>query len=232
AIAESLIAAMTAWSETDAVAADVGVEMHETTDDRAREAASAASGVSMSVRMVHGMMGEIGARMLKTIESVRHTRTVAEAAVEEVGRTTQRVKELDMAVKAIADLSELIKTIANQTNLLALNATIEAARAGAAGAGFAVVANEVKTLASRTSKATEEISRALSAVCIAKDQVGESIGATHRSFADIENQVEIISRNIDEDKTVIETIDKFISDAAKNVDEISTTLEQMAAESN
>lgn len=66
---------MTAWRDTDAVADDVGVEMHEATDDRAREAASAASGVSMSVRM------------LKTIEGVHHTCTVAEAAVEEVGRS-------------------------------------------------------------------------------------------------------------------------------------------------
>lgn len=182
AIAESLIAAMSAWSEINAVAEDAGVEMHEAIDDRARETASAASGVSMS------------ARMLKTIESLHHTRIVAESAVEEVGRTTQRVKELDTAVKAIA----------NQTNLLALNATIEAARAGAAGAGFAVVATEVKTLAGRPSKATEEISRALSAVCVAKDQVGESVVTAQCSFADI-----------DEDKTVIETIGTFISAAAK-----------------
>lgn len=69
------------------------------------------------------------------------------------------VKEREIALHAtVADLAEIVKTISNiagQTNLLALNATIEAARAGDAGPGFAVVANEVKRLASDTKMATD-----------------------------------------------------------------------------
>jgi methyl-accepting chemotaxis protein len=64
----------------------------------------------------------------------------------------------------VGEVVELIKHIAEQTNLLALNATIEAARAGTAGRGFSVVANEVKALASQTAKATEEIGARVSQI--------------------------------------------------------------------
>ena len=87
-------------------------------------------------------------------------------------KSNEFVGGLSQATARIGDVVDLISRIAAQTNLLALNATIEAARAGDAGKRFAIVASEVKSLASQTSKATEEIGDQIAAVqSAAKDAV-------------------------------------------------------------
>src|SRR5206468_10528032 len=89
---------------------------------------------------------------------------VANTAVDEATRTTEVVDQLGNSSSQIGDVVRVITSIAGQTNLLALNATIEAARAGDAGRGFAIVANEVKELAQETAKATEDIARRVQAI--------------------------------------------------------------------
>ncbi|MFJ5297631.1 methyl-accepting chemotaxis protein [Pseudomonas sp. NPDC088368] len=86
-------------------------------------------------------------------EAIAHIERLA----TEVGHSTEAMSELKRESDKIGSVLDVIKSVAQQTNLLALNAAIEAARAGEAGRGFAVVADEVRSLAQRTQKSTEEI---------------------------------------------------------------------------
>ena len=100
--------------------------------------------------------------------------------VTEIERASEVIKRLDEKSKGVGSVLDVIKGLAEQTNLLALNAAIEAARAGEQGRGFAVVADEVRTLATRSHQATEEIENIIAQLQTeAKDAVTVMDAAKH-----------------------------------------------------
>ncbi|MBS0371265.1 MAG: methyl-accepting chemotaxis protein [Proteobacteria bacterium] len=115
-----------------------------------------------------------------TIAIQKIAATVAEAA--------RQIHELEDRTKQVSSIANVIKDIAGQTNLLALNAAIEAARAGEQGRGFAVVADEVRKLAERTSSATIEIEQMI--VGIQKDTIG-AVSAMNSALPEVEQGVEL-----------------------------------------
>ncbi|MFT5163595.1 MAG: methyl-accepting chemotaxis protein [Alteromonadaceae bacterium] len=112
------------------------------------------------------------------IDAVDLTIAEMEQSVNEVKQTSREIEALDEASQKIYNITDTIHQIADQTNLLALNAAIEAARAGEHGRGFAVVADEVRKLASKTSEATVEITDLIK---ILKEKVEQSIEAMGRA---------------------------------------------------
>jgi methyl-accepting chemotaxis protein len=127
-------------------------------------ASAGAHEASTNVQTVASAAEELSASINEIGSQLDHAKAVAVQALGEAEATDAEIAGLARAAQRIGDVVDLIRSIAEQTNLLALNATIEAARAGEAGKGFAVVASEVKTLATQTAKATEEISRQIASV--------------------------------------------------------------------
>ena len=124
----------------------------------------------MSRKLLRSFFASIGEIDKKFDRSI----AISETAVAGARRTDAAVVALVTEADKVGEVVQLIKHVAAQTNLLALNATIEAARAGAAGKGFSVVANEVKGLAAQTAKATEEISARVSQIqATVRNSVGE-----------------------------------------------------------
>ena len=153
----------------------------------------------------------------KNIESVKAQRDDVINSVETVSQDTMTLENgatsLNESVNSIGAIISLIKDISDQTNLLALNAAIEAARAGEHGRGFAVVADEVRKLAERTQKATQEVELNISQL---KQNSGEILDLTQKFRTNGNHISDILSIFFNELDSVIENSSK-ITNITENI---------------
>ncbi|HYH21989.1 MAG TPA: methyl-accepting chemotaxis protein [Azospirillum sp.] len=159
-----------------------------------------------------------------TSEVGRHAAEAAEDAVaaeREAVRSNEMVKALAFVAERIGAVVKLINDIARQTNLLALNATIEAARAGNAGRGFAIVANEVKALANQTARATKDISGQITAVQDETRRAVEAIQSISAMISDVRDITSGIATALDDHGTVTGDIIKNLRRATQGVQEVA-----------
>jgi len=149
-------------SSTQTVAAAVN-EMEMTVKD----ISDSANKASESAEISQSTSVSCGDFVSQTIEQMQ-------ALESSMGTSVNSVTELSSEIQSITQVLEVIKGISEQTNLLALNAAIEAARAGEQGRGFAVVADEVRTLAQRTAESTEQINAMIASL---NSKAGETVSA-------------------------------------------------------
>ena len=216
-------------------------EMSATSHEVARLAQSTADGAKKSQEIIQRSQSALSI----AVQGVKNLST-------DMGNASESITQVAARSEEITRIIDVIKAIAEQTNLLALNAAIEAARAGEQGRGFAVVADEVRTLASKTQNSTDEINsmiqslqqevtKAVGIIDNSSSKAAESVEQTNLAFTSLNEVVattDSINDNADqvaaaaeEQSQVAEEINKnltIIGDAADTLAELS----QQSEESN
>jgi len=198
-------------------------EMEQAIDEISRSTTE----VAEDAKNADGRVSDIAAQFRQAVGDIA-------ALSNSVSDSAQVIRELEQETTGIVSLLEVIQGIAEQTNLLALNAAIEAARAGEQGRGFAVVADEVRTLAGKTQQATEDINnmidklqsgvqRAVSSMQGGEETAGRSVEAARESeshisevsgaLVRIKDRVLQVAAAIEEQTSVINDINQNLNEA-------------------
>ena len=202
-------------SETEQVATAM-TEMTATVHEVARNTAAAAEAASRAEK-------EVGSGTREVQQSIASIGRLA----DEVRKGAEVISRLETDSDNIGAVLDVIKGIAEQTNLLALNAAIEAARAGEQGRGFAVVADEVRTLAQRTQQSTREIQKMIERL---QQGAAEAVQVMNEGRSQAEASVTQASqagRSLDTIRTAVSTIHDMTTQIASAAEEQSAVAEEI-----
>ena len=226
------IAALTEQAEkVKSVSDDSNAQAHDQNENMLQVAAA----MEQMTTKIHDVSNNADAAEKSTVSArtnVQDGATVVEHTVTDIRSLTSDIESVSSVVTALAEQSQsigavldVIRGIAEQTNLLALNAAIEAARAGEQGRGFAVVADEVRTLASRTGQSTDEIQAMIEKL---QSNAKSAVDAVHVSQSASVKTVE----NATQANQSLKEADRLMTDISGMSSEIARATEQQAEAAN
>lgn len=193
--------------------------------------------VAQNIVLTKSNAEDANAEVINANEQVNSANTTIHELSTEIKRANDIVIHLQQSSESIGSVVSVIQGISEQTNLLALNAAIEAARAGEQGRGFAVVADEVRTLAGRTQKSTEEIqdiinqiqagvTEAVAAMSAGIQTAGTCVVQTQRStesLAQITKAIDVVTQNAEQISAATEEQTMVINEIQHNAQDIAQT---------
>ncbi len=193
--------------------------------DASTEVKEHAHSISTCVDQATSVVHECQSAVTKTGNSIRHLSTQMETAAQDLS-------ELQKASDQIGSITDVINGIAEQTNLLALNAAIEAARAGEQGRGFAVVADEVRTLAQRTHVSTTEVKEMIEAIQHSTSQLSHRIQESNATTSQSVEQSDNTQRELDSIHQAVEEVNKAAKLIISSIEEQASAAEDVRVSIN
>jgi len=205
-------------------------QLHQETDAVAtaiNEMSASIQEVATNTSLTAGAAEDANKEAIQSRQVVTEAKDSIQSLASEVTSASDVIGQLEQDSEAINTVVDVIRSVAEQTNLLALNAAIEAARAGEQGRGFAVVADEVRTLATRTHNSTEEIMQMIDRLQVgAKNAVSNMGVAQEKAQASVE-EVERVSDSISVISDAMDNIKNMSTQVAAAVEEQSLVAEEV-----
>lgn len=216
---------MVTFASDDLAASLTQIEDATAASESSATAASAATGqVAAEAHTVASAAEQMSASMNEVSSSASEATGVAQEAGGVVREVVASVERLATSSASIDQVVKTVNGISDQTRLLALNATIEAARAGAAGRGFTVVAEEVKNLAAQTSQATTVIAGQLAQLVDDSTQVRESVTRIDEVLDRVMSLQQTIAAAVEEQSAVIAEITRSATSVAGSAGELTESV--------